>query len=137
MKTPFCSLTKIIGCITNNRNYKFKFNIILKKTTWSNSSHLQFAPPLYLALLSNITETSYLSVWSNAGKWETYEIIQISITSQHRDDKGMVTYCLDAFKVSTFFLKVNWLPIECPEEGDIHGAVMEGFATEDDALSHR
>lgn len=48
-----------------------------------------------------------------------------------------VTYCLDAFKVSTFFLKVNWLPIECPEEGDIHWAIMEGFAAEDNALSHR
>lgn len=49
----------------------------------------------------------------------------------------MVTYCLDAFKVSTFFLKVNWLPIERPVEGDIHGAVMNGFAAEDNALSNR
>lgn len=62
--------------------------------------------------------------------------MQISIGSQRRDDKCMVTYGLDAFKVSTFFLKVNWLPIERPVEGDIHGAVMKGFAAEDDALSN-
>lgn len=78
-----------------------------------------------------------ISVWSKFGKWETYKSMQISINCQHRDDECMVTYCLDAFKVSTFFLKVNWLPIERPVEGDIHGAVMNGFAAEDNALSNR
>lgn len=77
-----------------------------------------------------------ISVWSEFGKWETYKDMQISISSQHRDDKCVVTYCLDAFEVSTFFLKVNWLSIECPVEGDIQCAVMKGFATEDNALSN-
>lgn len=45
VQTAFCSLTNFIRCLTNNRMYNFTFNIFLIRTTCSNSSDLQFAPP--------------------------------------------------------------------------------------------